>query len=256
MAVRTIKNKKERQIAIFTNSFISCGARLPIYILFSKIFFPKNTTLVIGFLYLLGIIINLFFSLILAKILKSSKQGQLIIELPPYRLPTFRNVYKQAWFQTSMFLKKAGTIILITVMIIWFLASFPFGVKYGSEFSLLGKLGRLISPLFKPLGFGHFSFAVALVFGLVAKEVVVSTLGALYGLGANGLTAVLPNYLNPAGALAFLVFSLLYIPCLATIAVIKKETNSLKFTFIQILTTIITAWIISFIVYKTALLFS
>jgi len=250
MATRTIKNKKERHIAIFINSFISCGARLPIYVLFAGIFFPNNASLIIISLYLTGIITAFILGFLLSKLIKSDEKNRLIIELPPYRMPTFRNVYKHAWFQTSLFIKKASTIILAAVIIVWLLASFPPGIEYGSEFSLLAKFGKLISPLFKPLGFGHWTFSVALLFGLVAKEVVVSTLGTLYGAGREGLMTIMPNYITPLGVLAFLFFSLLYIPCLATIAVIKKETGSWKFTFVQILTTILIAWTISFFIYN------
>ena len=254
MATRTIKNKKERLIAIFINSFISCGARLPIYVLFTGIFFPHNTSLVIAVLYFFGIITSFILSFLLSKLIKSNEENRLIIELPPYRMPTFKNVHKHAWFQTSLFIKKAGTIILTTVIAIWFLASYPFGVQYGSQFSLLGKIGKLISPLFKPLGFGHWTFSIALLSGLIAKETVVSTLGTLYGIGQEGLMTMMPDYITSSGALAFLFFSLLYVPCLATIAIIKKETGSWKFTFIQITTTILIAWTVSFSVYNLGLI--
>jgi len=255
MATRTIKNKKERYITIFINSFISCGARLPIYILFTGIFFPENAVLIISLLYFTGIFVAFLVSFLLSRVIEFNQNSNLIIELPPYRMPTFRNVHKQAFTQTSLFIKKAGTIILTTVILIWFLASFPFGVEYCSECSLLGKIGKLIAPVFEPLGFGHWTFAVALLFGLIAKEVVVSTLGTLYGVGQQGLITAIPQYLNPAGALAFLFFSLLYVPCLATIAVIKKETNSWRFTIAQIIVTILIAWTVSFIVYRIALNF-
>jgi len=255
MATRTIKNRKERLIAIFINSFISCGARLPIYVLFTSIFFPKNTSLIIFILYLFGVLTALVISFVLAKLIGIKNNNCLIIELPPYRMPTFRNVHKQAWHQTSLFIKKAGTIILMAVVLIWFLASFPFGVEYGSELSLLGRIGKTITPFFKPLGFGNWKFSVALLFGLVAKEIIVSTLGALYGLGESGLMSVIPNQISPLGALAFLFFTLLYIPCLATIAVIKKESGNWRFTLLQIITTIAVAWIVSFLVYNIGMLF-
>jgi ferrous iron transport protein B len=254
MAVRTIKNKKEKQIAIFINSFMSCGARLPVYVLFTEIFFPNNTSWIIMSLYLFGMLTAFIVSFILSKLIKSQGKSGLIIELPPYRMPTFRNVLKHAWFQTSMFIKKAGSIILISVIVIWFLASLPLGIEYGSEFSLLGKIGKLISPIFKPTGFEHWTFSVALLFGLVAKEVVIGTLGTLHGVGQEGLMTVIPNYITPLGALALLFFVLLYIPCLATIAVIKKETGSWKFTFIQVTTTLIIAWIVSFSIYNIGLI--
>ena len=149
------------------------------------------------------------------------------------------------------FIKKAGTIIFGAVVIIWVLASLPIGVAYGSEASLLGKIGQLIAPIFAPLGFGHWSFAIALIFGFVAKEVIIGTLGTLYGIGNLSLAAALPSYITPLGALSFLFFVLLYIPCLATIAVIRKETRSLKFAIAQVSVTVLTAWIVSFIIYHS-----
>ncbi len=250
MATRTIKNKKEKHIAIFINSFISCGARLPIYLLFTGIFFPNNASLVIMALYSFGVVTAFTASFVLSRLTNTNEKSLFIIELPPYRLPTFRNVHKHAWFQTSLFIKKAGTIILMAIVIVWLLAFFPLGAEYGSEFSLLGKIGKFMAPLFKPLGFGHWTFSIALLFGLVAKEIVVGTLGTLYGVGAEGLIAVLPNYITPLGALAFLFFVLLYIPCLATVAVIKKETNSWLFTFLQVTATIIIAWTVAFLIYN------
>ncbi len=252
MATRTIKGKKERQIAIFSNSFISCGARLPVYLLFTGIFFPEKAILVVMVLYLFGVATAFLASFVLSKLTKPEEENRLIIELPPYRWPTFRNVHKQAWFQTAMFIKKAGTIIFATVIVVWLLASLPLGVEYGSETSLLAKLGKFISPIFRPLGFAHWSFAVALLFGLVAKEVIIGTLGTLYGVGESGLMTAIPQYLTYSGALSFLFFVLLYTPCLATIAVIKKETGSWKFTFLQIAATILTAWFVSFFVRNLA----
>src|SRR5690554_829768 len=250
MATRTIKARRERLIAIFTNSFMSCGARLPVYLLFAGIFFPKNPGAVVMLLYATGVVIAFVVSFILAKLLKGHEEETMIMELPPYRLPTANNVLRNAWFHTKGFLIKAGTIIFGSVLIIWVLASLPWGVEYGSENSLIGAFGKTIAPYFAPLGFGHWTFTVALIFGVVAKEVIIGTLGALYGVGSEALASVLPHHLSPLGAMSFLFFVLLYIPCLATIAVIKKETNSLKFTLLQLSATFSIAWIISFLIYN------
>ncbi len=253
MATRTIRNKKERHIAIFINSFMSCGARLPVYVLFTGIFFPKNATLVIMLLYFAGVAVAFILSVILSRLIKSTEENALIIELPPYRWPTPRNIVKHAWHQTGLFIKKAGTIILGAVIVIWLLASLPFGVAYGSDQSILGKIGQIITPIFAPLGFAHWTFAIALIFGLVAKEIIIGTLGTLYGVSEEGLTTIIPNYITPLGAFSFLIFVLLYIPCLATVAVIKKETGSWKFTTAHALTTVIIAWLAAFIVYRLGL---
>lgn len=252
MATRTIKDRRERKIAIFINSFMSCGARLPVFIMFTGVFFPNTAGYVVMLLYLCGVMIAFITSWILSQILKNREQNALIIELPPYRIPTVNNVLKHAWYHTKEFMKKAGTIILGSVMVIWILASLPAGVAYGSEASFLGKIGKLITPVFQPLGFGHWIFAIALLFGIVAKETIISTLGTLSGAGDQALSAVIAGHLSPAAGLAFLVFVLLYIPCLATITIIRKESGSWKLTLIQLVTTVLIAWTMSFLVYHVA----
>jgi len=254
MATRTIHHKKERMIAIFINSFMSCSARLPVYVLFTAIFFPKNATTVIMGLYLGGVAIGLLASLLLSKIIKINGENALIIELPPYRWPSLKNVIKHAWWQMSMFIKKAGTLILGAVVVIWLLASLPWGVGYGSSDSILGHIGQFVAPVFRPLGFGHWSFAIALIFGLVAKEVVIGTLGTLHGVSEDGLASILPSLINPAGALALLVFILLYVPCLAAVATMKKELGSWKLTSVYAISVMAIAWVVAFLVYKIGLM--
>ncbi len=254
MATRIIRNKKERLIAIFTNSFISCSAKLPTYALFAAIFFPENKISVVMFLYLLGIGIALMVSLVLSKFIRSKGKSALLIELPPYRMPTATNVVKHAWHQTSLFIKKAGTIIFVAVVIVWVLASLPVGTEYGSRETIIGIVGEKLSYVFEPLGFGHWTFAVTLLFGIAAREIIIGTLGTLHGVAGEGLLSSIPDYITPLGALSFLIFILLYVPCVATIAVIKKETGSWKFTAMQITATIIIAWSASFLFYNAGLL--
>ena len=253
MATRTIQNKKERMIAIFINSFMSCSARLPVYVLFTGIFFPQKAAIVIMVLYFGGVVMGLLASFILSRLIKMDGENVLILELPPYRLPSLKNTLKHAWWQMSMFVKKAGTLILGAIMFIWFLASFPMGVDYGSAQSYLGQFGQFISPIFAPLGFGHWTFSVALIFGVAAKEIIVGTLGTLHGVTADGLLNVLPNFITPLGAFSFLVFVLLYVPCLATVATIKKESGSWKFTIFHFIAVSLIAWIASFIVFHGGL---
>ncbi len=254
MATRTIKDRRERMIAIFTNSFMSCGARLPVYLLFTGVFFSKKAGLVVIMLYLFGILISFGASFVLSRLIRSQGQQALIIELPPYRMPTIANVVKHAWYHTKEFIKKAGTIIIASVLVIWTLASLPAGVVYGSEASLLGKMGHFISPFFKPLGFGDWTFAVALIFGVVAKEVIIGTLGTLYGVGATTLAQALPKFITPLGALSFLFFVSLYIPCMATIATIRQESGGWKYAVLQPVFTISIAWLVAFGVYHLGLM--
>lgn len=253
MATRTIREKKERLIAIFINSFMSCGARLPVYAFFCGIFFPKGTVLVIMFLYLAGVMIAFIAAWLLSKIIKDTEKQALIIELPPYRAPTLKNIVKHAWFHTSEFIKRAGTIIFGSVVVIWILSSLPVGVKYGSAVSLAGRIGRFITPLFQPLGFGDWSFAIALITGFVAKEVIIGTLSTIHGAGPGMLALALPRYLTPLGALSFLIFVLLYVPCAATIAVMRKESNSWLFVAVQVVVSLSVAWLAAFAVYHTGL---
>jgi len=254
MATRTIKDRRERIIAILTNSFISCGGRLPVYLLFAGIFFPKYPGLIVMLLYLFGMLIAFIASFILSKLIKDKTLNSLIIELPPYRIPSIINVLRHAWYHTWEFIKKAGTFIFGSVLVVWILASLPKGVTFGSLDSLLGKFGNLLSPVFIPLGFGHWTFSVALIFGIVNKEIIIGTLGTLYGAGNSALISAITQQITPLGALSFLFFVLLYIPCLATIAVIKQESGSWKYAILQPIATISVAWVVSFLVYQLGLL--
>ncbi|HOP74941.1 MAG TPA: ferrous iron transport protein B [Bacillota bacterium] len=249
MATRTIKSRKERLIGIMVNSFMSCGARLPVYALFSSIFFPKNAVLVIMLLYLAGIVVAFAASRVLSMFIPGGEQTSLIIELPPYRVPHFGNIVKHAWFHTKEFIKRAGTIILASVIIIWVLASLPLGVEYGSEQSFIGSIGKLIAPIFRPLGFGDWTYAIALIFGFVAKEVIIGTLATIHGGGEEILATILPNSISPLGALAFLFFVLLYVPCVATVAVVQKETGKWQYALAQIGLNLTVAWLVSWLVY-------
>ncbi len=249
MATRIIKNERERKIAIFVNSFVSCGARLPVYALFASVFFPKSASLVIMSLYLFGVVVAFGVSFILSVLMKSEEKSGLIVELPPYRWPTFKSVYRHAWFQVGLFVKKASGVILVAMAMVWLLALMPYGVEYGSRLSWLGQAGELISPIFEPLGFGHWAFGIALLTGVVAKEVIIGSLGVLLSVGGQSLLTALPSYITPAGAVAFMVFVLLYTPCLPTIAVMKKETGSWKFVVVQMMLTFVIAWLMAFGVY-------
>ena len=178
-----------------------------------------------------------------------------VIELPSYRWPTIKGILIHVWQRVWLFIKKAGTVIVIFSIIIWFLANVPTNAEYGSKDSLAGQVGQAVSPVFKPLGFGNWQSSVALMFGFAAKEVVVSTFGTLYGIeevenNQSLLTDNIRNHFTPLSAYSFMVFILLYIPCAATLAVVKKETNSWKWPLIMIGYTTGIAWIFSFIVYQ------
>jgi len=254
MATRTLESKKDRIMTMLLSPMISCSARLPVYVLFTAVFFVKNQALIIFSLYILGIVIAIIMGLIFKKTLFKGTSSPFVMELPPYRLPTLKGSLIHMWEKGKLFMIKAGTIIFGAVLVLWFLSSVPFGVEYGSEHSLIGMLGKVIVPVFSPLGFGNWQTTVSLIFGFVAKEVIVGSMGTLYGVGEQGLATILPIYFTPLSAYAFMVFVLLYAPCLAVIATIKKETNSWKWPIFTAVYLTIVAWIVSFIVYQGGLL--
>ncbi|HEC69765.1 MAG TPA: ferrous iron transport protein B [Candidatus Omnitrophica bacterium] len=254
MAARTLESRKDRILTILVNPLMSCSARLPVYTLFASVFFTKNQGLVVFSLYLLGIILAIFVAKVFKHIFFKEEVAPLVMELPPYRMPTVRNVLLSMWTRSSLFVKKAGTIIFLGVVLVWLLSSLPFGVEYAEENSLIGKFGKILAPLFKPAGFGFWQAAVALVFGILAKEVVVGTLGTLYGASEEGLKEVLLQQFTPLSAYAFLIMTLIYIPCIASIATIKRETNW-KWTALAVSYSLILGWVLSVLVYQIGKLF-
>lgn len=253
MSTRTLESKRDKLIAVLANPFISCSARLPVYILFTSIFFSKNRTLVIGSLYIIGILMSIVTVKLLGKILPESDDSFFIIELPPYRLPTFKGVLLYTWSKIHDFLKKVSTIILAAVIIAWLLSALPLSAEYASSESLIGQISSVIAPILKPAGFGTWQAAIALIFGVLAKEIVVSTLGVVYKGGTHGLSAVISQHFTPLSAYSFMVMSLLYAPCVATIGTIKNETKSTIWTIISVIYGLVVAWVLSVLVYQVGL---
>lgn len=254
MATRTLANESDRISTMLALPFISCSARIPIYALFTAVFFTENQTEVTFALYILGMIV----AIIVAKLLKSTYFSEVadpfIMELPPYRLPTLKSATLHMWERGSIFLRKAGTIILGTSILVWLLSNLPPGVEESSASSIIGIIGNAVAPIFAPLGFGFWQAAVALVFGIMAKEVVVSTFGTLFGVGEDGISAVLPQLFTPLSSFSFMVFVLLYVPCFACLGSIKEESNSWKWLGACIAICLIVAYVCAFIVYQGGLL--
>ena len=250
MATRTMEHEEDRLVSMMLIPFMSCTARLPVYLMFVGIFFASNQGNVIFSLYLLGVIVAIIVAAILKKSLFKGVSTPFVMELPSYKLPTLRGVLMHTGEKTWGFVRKAGTIILAAAIIVWVLSYFPAGVEYGSQGSLIGQIGTVIAPVFSPLGFGHWQAAVALLFGMVAKEVVVATLTSVLG----GSTAALATIFTPLTAYAFMVFVLLYIPCFATIGTIKQESNGWRWPLIMVCVTLVTAFIVSFLVFHVGLL--
>ena len=292
MAARSLENEEDRIVTALVNPFMSCSARLPVYILIAGIFFEKNAGNVIFSIYLLGIIVAILTAKLLKTFFFKSESVPFVMELPPYRTPTKKSLLIHMWDRASMFLKKMGGVILIGSILIWVLGYFPTNVNYSEkikkqevkiskltdteektklieklenskklekiEKSYIGQIGHAIEPVFKPLGMG-WREAIALGTGIVAKEIVVSTISVLYGSGGEtgeGLAKKMKdNGMNKAVGYALMVFVLLYVPCVATIAAIRRETNSLKWTIFSVTYGIAIAYTFSFIAYRIGLLF-
>ncbi|MCM8772009.1 MAG: ferrous iron transport protein B [Candidatus Omnitrophica bacterium] len=247
LGTRTLEDKKDKILTCLSIPFMSCSARLPIYILFTGIFFIKYQSLIIFSLYLLGLIIGILSMKLFGHIFFKYESSPLIIELPPFRMPYWRNVFIDSWMRTKYFLKKAGTIIFSGSLILWFLSYFPNPSKYGTEFNWIGKIGNLISIPLKTSGFGFWQAGVALIFGIYAKELVVSTFGTLFGTG--NLQDVLKGYFTPVSAYSFMIMSLLYMPCIATFWILKKEIG-FKWALISFFWSLLIGWISSTLFYQ------
>ena len=256
MATRTMENEKDRLITMLIVPFMSCTARMPVYLLLVGAFFAAaDQTNVIFSLYVLGIVVAIIVAFILRKTLFDDMDAPFVMELPDYKLPTLRGILMHTAEKSWGFVRKAGTIILAAAIIVWILSSFPAGVEYGSQESAIGMIGTAVAPVFAPLGFGSWQPAVALIFGLVAKEVVVGTFSSLFGVAEEGagIAAAMHGIFTPLTAYVFMVFVLLYIPCFAALGTVKQETGSWKWPLIMSATTLITAYVVAFIVYMVGL---
>lgn len=252
MSTRTLENKKDRMIAILINPFVSCGARLPVYMVFVAAFFPNKAGIILFSLYALGIIIALISGKIFSKTLFKGETSYFVMELPPYRIPSIKNVLMLTWEKAGAFLKKAVVVILPLVVVIWVLSVLPAGVEQYSDESILGKVGNFLAPIFAPAGFGNWQAAVSLFAGIIAKESVVATMGMVYAGVDEGdaLISAIQGVFTPLTALSFMVMSLLYTPCVAALGAVKRETNSWKWTIFTAVYTFIVALIIATIVYQ------
>lgn len=255
MATRTMENEKDRLITMLIVPFMSCSARMPVYLLLVGAFFAANQSLVIWSLYLIGILVAVIVALILRKTTFKQMDAPFVMELPDYKLPTIRGILMHTLEKSWGFIRKAGTIILVAAIVIWILSYFPAGVEYGSQDSMIGQIGQVVAPVFAPLGFGEWQPAVALVFGLVAKEVVVGTFSSLFGVAEEGaaISAAMHGIFTPLTAYIFMVFVLLYIPCFAALGAIRQETGGWKYPLMMAGVTLVTAYVVCFIMYMAGL---
>jgi ferrous iron transport protein B len=281
MATRTLRSPSDRLLTMLIIPFMSCSARLPVYVLFITAFFPENPGLVLSAIYFSGIIIAFLTAQLLNRTIFKNKETPFVLELPPYRLPTIKNIIIHMWDKARQYLQKIGGVILIGVIIIWALGYFPrenpsaknnlneqaINQSQRLENSYLGQLGQFIQPVMSPLGF-DWKMSVSLLAGLPAKEIIVSTMGVLYQVDQDhknvGLSAKLTQEEYISGekkgekvisipvALAFLAFVLIYFPCIGVIATIKSESGKLKWALFTVVYTTTVAWVISFLVFRVS----
>ena len=253
MATRTIEDDKDRMISILINPFMSCSARLPVYILLAGIFFSDIAGTVVFALYVTGILVGIGSAKLFRATLFPGEPAPFIMELPCYKMPGAKASLQRMLDKGWIFVRKAGTIILLAVVILWTLSYYPSGVEYASQDSYIGMIGMFFEPLVAPLGF-DWKIAVALIFGFIAKEVVIGALGTLYGVGdeGEGLQQQLlddPSW-GPVTALGVMAFVLLYTPCVAAIGVIKRETGSNRLTLLSVTYGLLVAWLAAFLIWN------
>lgn len=307
MATRTLENKKDRLLTMLITPFMSCSARLPVYVLIISAFFPKNQGLILFSIYMIGIVLGIIVALILKSTLFAKLDAPFVMELPPYRIPTLKNTIKHMWYKGSQYLRKMGSVILLASIIIWGLLYFPRNVEYSSNYdeqiaaieaknlipetekeneirslelskaaehqmhSYIGRIGHFIEPAIRPLGF-DWKIGISLISGLAAKEIVVSSMGILYqaepdtGENSNSLVEKLQQqvHLNgklkgekvftPLVAFGFMLFVLIYFPCIAVITAIGRESNW-KWAIFTMFNTTALAWLVSFLTYQIGSIF-
>ncbi len=252
MSARTLSSSRDRRMTIMLTPFMSCSAKIPIYAVFTAAFFPRYGALVMIGLYVTGMLIGIIAALISNKTVFRGKPIPFVMELPNYRFPSFKSVVILMWQKAKDFLIRAFTIILIATVVIWFLQTFDlrFNVVSDSADSLLAIVGRFIAPIFTPLGFDDWRVSTALITGFTAKEAVISTLAVLLGTDVSTLGASLGAMFTPLTAISFLVFTLLYTPCVAAVAAIKRELQSGVMTIALVVVQCAIAWAAAFVVYQ------
>lgn len=252
MSTRTLSSNRDRRMTIMLTPFMSCSAKIPIYAVFTAAFFMQYRALVMIGLYVTGILIGIIAALISNKTVFRGKPVPFVMELPNYRLPSGKSVLILMWEKARDFIVRAFTVILIATVVIWFLQTFDLKLNVVSDSadSLLAVIGKLIAPIFRPLGFDDWRVSTALITGFTAKEAVISTLGVLLGTDISSLGAALGGLFTPLTALSFLVFTLLYTPCVAAIAAIKRELRSGVQTLLLIIAQCVIAWVAAFAVYR------
>jgi ferrous iron transport protein B len=256
MATRTLASERDKKMTVLLTPFMSCSAKVPIYALFTAAFFPKHQALVMIGLYLTGIIFGILTGFIMEKTIFRGIPVPFVMELPNYRFPSAKTVLLLCWEKAKDFIQRAFTIIFMATVVIWFLQSFDIRLNHvtGGVNSMLAGIGRLISGVFVPIGFSDWRISTALITGFTAKEAVISTLAVLTGASIAELRVTLHTLFSPLSALSFLVFTLLYTPCVAAVATVKRELGNVKGVVFVVLYQTGIAWLAAFCFYRIGLL--
>ncbi|SFA89807.1 MULTISPECIES: ferrous iron transport protein B [unclassified Bacillus (in: firmicutes)] len=252
MAARTIETPRERLLTILLTPLMSCSARLPVYALFVGAFFAKYQALVVFSLYVLGIVVALVLAKIFSLTILKGEFSLFVVELPPYRMPQGKALFRSTWDKGKGFIKKAGTFIFGGSVLIWFLSyAGPSGFAVPMDDSFLAMIGGVLAPILAPLGFGSWQAGASLLTGFLAKEVVVSAMNIIYHVpNADTLQGLLATEFSALSAFSFMVFVLLYVPCLATVATIRKESGSTKWTYFSVAYALVIAYMLSLVIYQ------
>lgn len=256
MATRTLSSQRDRKMTILLTPYMSCSAKIPVYTVFAAAFFPGYELPVMLILYFGGMLIGVLVALVMKHTMFRGNPVPFVMELPNYRLPSLRSVVLLMWEKAKDFLERAFTVVFLVTVIIWFLQNFDlrFNVVSDSADSILAGIGRVIAPIFAPLGFGDWRMVTALISGFSAKEAVVGTFGVVLGVGTNQLPVALHQLFTTLSAASFLAFTLLYTPCVAAVATIRRELDSTWKTVGVVLMQCLVAWVVAFLVYQVGLL--
>lgn len=253
MATRTLPSERDRKMTIMLTPFMSCSAKLPVYAMFTAAFFAERQSLVMVSLYVMGMIVAIAAGLVLKKTIFEGSPVPFVMELPSYRMPAAKSVFLKMWERAMDFIKRAFTVIFMATIVIWVLQSFDFGFNVVADTgnSMLATVGKFVAPVFAPLGFEDWRAATALVTGLTAKEAVVSTFAVLLGASDSGSVApLLTQIFTPLSAFSFLTFTLLYMPCVAAMAAVRREMGGWRNAAGVMAFQTVTAWIVAFAVYQ------
>ena len=257
MSTRTLESEKDRLTTTLITPFVSCSARLPVYTLFAAAFFPGNEKYIVFSLYVLGVLVAILVGLIFKKTIFKADETPFIMELPPYRFPSIKNLSLHVWDRVKGYIAKAGTLIFGASVVLWFLLGFNMSGPSEINQSFGASIGKFFAPMLSTAGFGNWQAALSLFTGVIAKEIVISNMAIIYGIGesAGDFASALSGTFSTLSAYAFMVFVLLYTPCVAVIGVVKRETNSYKWTAFSVLYQLFVAWLVATIVYQVGSFF-